>query len=251
MVADPYKMLGLSHTATPDQIKKSYHALARKYHPDRLQPVCAIPNPQDPAVDFARIAEAYTLLSDPQRKAQYDHIYKYGGYDRKHETEGRTFSSSSSLPRERNIRSRKGVGYACNDPVFTYLFSKGKVHSTRAVAGIEIPSRLAMNRVRLAFSSGQAWNVDPMSGQRIYKSQTIHYEGGQQFTRTEKTILHKDGRREVILIDKDEKGRFKKKCYILNGKPIDDRDSSWYNSTWQEVKDSFLKCYDPCTVVTN
>lgn len=247
MTTDPYKILGLPHTATSDQIKKSYHALARKYHPDRRN-VCPIPkkSPQtNGGVDFARIAEAYALLSDSQRKAQYDHIYKYGGYDQTEETDS---PSSSSLPRERRKRSRKGVGYACNDPVFTYLFSKGKVHSTRAVAGIDIPSRFALNQVRLAFSSGQAWS--DMGGQRIYKSQTIHYEGGQQYTRIETTILHKDGRREIILVDKDEQGRSKKKCYILNGKPIDDRDS-WYNSRWQEFKDSVLMCYGPCTAVTN
>ena len=251
MVSDPYKTLGLPRTATPSQIKKAYHLLARKHHPDRVQQRVCDTNGNSQAamsaefVDFARIAEAYNLLSDPQRKSQYDHIYQYGGYDDKEERD--TTSSS----RERNKRSRKGVGYACNDPVFTYLFSQGKVHSTRAVAGMEIPSRFALNQVRLAFSSGQAWNVDPRSGQRIYKRQTIHYEGGQQYTRTEKTILHKDGRREVVLIDKDEQGRSKRKCYMLNGKPIDDRDDSWYNSRWQEFKDSVLMCYGPCTAVTN
>jgi curved DNA-binding protein CbpA len=237
MVADPYKTLGLPHTATPTQIKKSYHALARKYHPDRLQPNVKTVS----EVDFARIAEAYILLSDPQRKAQYDHIYQYGGYD---DDKSRP---DNSFPRKK--RSRNGVGYACNDPVFTYLFSQGKVHSTRAVAGIKLPSRLAMNQVRLAFSSGQVWSVEPET--RIYQSQTIHYERGQQYTRTKKTIQHKDGRREVILIDKDEQGHSKRKYFILNGKPIDDRDSTWYTNTWQEVKDSFLMCYAPCTAVTN
>lgn len=265
---DPYSVLGLPHSATLEQIKKAYHTLARKYHPDRQRTNCEEKSTQMEQ-DFANIAEAYTLLTDPQRKAQYDHIYKYGGYDDdiddninknrtkrnesnipKTTTPGRT-SRTTYTTRERNKRPRKGIGYACNDPVFTYLFSQGKIHTTKAVAGIEIPSRFALHQVRIAFSSGQAYNIDPLSGQRIYTSQTVQFENGQQQMRTEKTVLYKDGRREVIMVDRDEQGRSKKKYYVSLGKPLDEHNSSWYTTTWQELKDRVLMCYGPCTAVTN
>jgi DnaJ domain len=80
MVPDPYKALHLPHTASAAEIKKRYRELARKFHPDRM--MHAPPDEKEQAnVSFAQIAGAYAILTDPQRKAQYDHIYRYGGYD--------------------------------------------------------------------------------------------------------------------------------------------------------------------------
>ncbi|MDH5559546.1 MAG: molecular chaperone DnaJ [Deltaproteobacteria bacterium] len=63
---DYYEILGVSKSSTPDEIKKTYRKLALKYHPDR--------NPGDKKAEesFKEISEAYEILSDPQRKAQYD-----------------------------------------------------------------------------------------------------------------------------------------------------------------------------------
>jgi curved DNA-binding protein CbpA len=86
MVADPYLALGLDHGASHAEIKIAYRKLAMKFHPDRL--ICrtdGATTAQDEihaSTDkFAFITAAYAILSDPQRKQQYDHIYKYGGYD--------------------------------------------------------------------------------------------------------------------------------------------------------------------------
>ena len=77
-IRDPYLVLNLPHSATQDEIKKSYRNLARQYHPDRVTD----PDEKEKATaSFAEISTAYALLSDPRRKAQYDHIYKYGGFD--------------------------------------------------------------------------------------------------------------------------------------------------------------------------
>lgn len=82
---DPYKTLGLSHDATPSQIKVTYRKLALQYHPDRQSPSTIdrdeTSNTNEQTDKFVEIAAAYALLSDPARKKEYDHLYKFGAFD--------------------------------------------------------------------------------------------------------------------------------------------------------------------------
>lgn len=63
---DYYEILGVSKTADPETIKKAYRKLAMQYHPDR--------NPGDKEAEnkFKEAAEAYDVLSSPEKKSRYD-----------------------------------------------------------------------------------------------------------------------------------------------------------------------------------
>ncbi|XP_040003003.1 dnaJ homolog subfamily A member 3, mitochondrial-like isoform X2 [Xiphias gladius] len=71
---DFYEVLGVSRTASQKDIKKAYYQLAKKYHPDT--------NPDDPEAKekFAKLAEAYEILSDDVKRKQYD-TYGAAGFD--------------------------------------------------------------------------------------------------------------------------------------------------------------------------
>jgi curved DNA-binding protein len=63
-----YKVLGLDKKASQSDIKTAYRKLAKQYHPDR--------NPNDPQAEekFKEVSQAYAVLSNPQKKAQYDQM---------------------------------------------------------------------------------------------------------------------------------------------------------------------------------
>ncbi len=66
MARDLYEVLGVSRGASSEEIKKAYRKLARKYHPDQ--------NPDDPKAEdrFKEISHAYDVLSDDEKRKQYD-----------------------------------------------------------------------------------------------------------------------------------------------------------------------------------
>lgn len=69
---DFYQVLGVSRSSTEDEIKKAFRKLAMQYHPDK--------NPGDKKSEdkFKEVTEAYEVLSDPQKKAQFDQFGSVG-----------------------------------------------------------------------------------------------------------------------------------------------------------------------------
>lgn len=159
---DPYKNLGVPHTANSNEIKRAYHSLARKYHPDRF--MNRDPRIRDQAASrFSQIAASYAILEDPVTKAQYDHIYKYGGFDTD----------------ERSPAAQMGVGYSCH------------CLGARTTAGLFIPSRLQgplqvlLGRVIIKESHVKANTTHIINNTRVSQS----------------VIYYPDGRKEVLADD--------------------------------------------------
>ncbi|HCM11643.1 MAG TPA: molecular chaperone DnaJ, partial [Lachnospiraceae bacterium] len=63
---DYYEVLGVGRTATEDELKKAYRKLAKKYHPDTN------PGDKEAEAKFKEASEAYAILSDPDKRRQYD-----------------------------------------------------------------------------------------------------------------------------------------------------------------------------------
>ena len=66
MKRDYYEVLGVKREASVEEIKKSYRRLAIQYHPDKN------PGDQEAEEKFKEAAEAYSVLSDPEKRNRYD-----------------------------------------------------------------------------------------------------------------------------------------------------------------------------------
>lgn len=64
---DYYKIMGIQRNASQDEIKRAYHKLARKYHPD-------VSKEPDAEEKFKELGEAYEVLKDPQKRQAYDQL---------------------------------------------------------------------------------------------------------------------------------------------------------------------------------
>jgi len=122
---DYYEILGVQKGASLDEIKKAYRNLALKYHPDRVAP----DKKKEAEEKFKEISEAYAVLSDPQKRSQYDQ-FGHAGIDSHYTYEdifrGADFSS---------IFEDLGFGGGIFDDIFETLGIFGGDFSSRRRAG--------------------------------------------------------------------------------------------------------------------
>lgn len=102
---DYYSILGVTQNCSEDEIRKQYRKLAMQYHPDR--------NPDSPEAEekFKEIAEAYGVLTDPEKRQQYDTYMHQGGPQHGSHTQGNFSYSQEEILRD-----------LFNDPRFQQMF---------------------------------------------------------------------------------------------------------------------------------
>ncbi len=122
---DYYHVLGIAENATEDEVKKAYRKLAVQYHPDK--------NPDNRKASeekFKEISEAYYVLSDAKRRAEYDNIRKYGGAQAGNFAGAQGFNFEDLLRQYsagRGASGRRACGgrYSMFGDVFSDIFSGG------------------------------------------------------------------------------------------------------------------------------
>lgn len=135
---DYYEILGVAKGSSAEEIKKSYRKVAMQYHPDR--------NPGDKAAEekFKEAAEAYEVLSDENKRAQYDR-YGHAGVS----GNGRGFSGSGNME---DIFSQFGDIFG--DDLFGSFFGGGRRGGggarARGVRGSNLRVKIKLNYEEIA-----------------------------------------------------------------------------------------------------
>ncbi|WP_243375013.1 DnaJ C-terminal domain-containing protein [Geotalea sp. SG265] len=160
---DYYQVLGLKKGASADEIKKAYRKLAVKYHPDKN------PGNKEAEEKFKEINEAYAVLSDPQKKSQYDQFGDTGFHQRfTQEDIFRGFDVG-------DLFKDKGFG---TDDIFSRIFGGG-------FGGFQ--------------QTGGRFGARPRKGEDFTMETTISFR--EAFSGCEKRIAFmKDGSREELAV---------------------------------------------------
>jgi molecular chaperone DnaJ len=143
---DYYEVLGVSRDATQEEIKRAYRRLAKKYHPD-------ISKDGESAEKFKEATEAYEVLSDPEKRAQYDrfgHVGPEQGFD----------FDLHDFHRAREAWEEFGFGRSAFDEIFDMFFGEGLRTSrararriSRAQRGEDLEYRLQLTLEDVAFGT--------------------------------------------------------------------------------------------------
>ncbi|OIN88961.1 hypothetical protein AUJ40_02780 [Candidatus Berkelbacteria bacterium CG1_02_42_45] len=175
MVQDCYKILGVEKNASTEEIKKAYRKLALKYHPDRG-------GSEEDARKFKEINEAYQVLSDPQKRAQYDQFGRtdfgnaggFGGFE--------GFQGFGGQDYEFNFGGFGGLG-----DIFENFFGQA---FSQVQAEIRITPAQAVLGDKLEVSvGGEKINLDIPAGT----------QDGQAFRFQGRGRAHKSGRGDLII----------------------------------------------------
>lgn len=152
---DYYQTLGVARTASVDEIKKSYRALARKFHPD----VSKEPNAE---TRMKEVNEAYAVLSDPEKRAAYDQIgqgYRPGqefrpppNWDAGFEFSGHGFSPGNATDFSdffAEIFGRMGSGRQASRAGHGGFMAQGEDHHAKVVIDLEDAWNGAIRQISL------------------------------------------------------------------------------------------------------
>jgi molecular chaperone DnaJ len=134
---DFYQILGVPDSASADEIKKAYRKLAKQYHPDA--------NPNNPSASerFKEISEAHGVLSDAEKRKQYDQMRKYGAFD----PTARRRPGAGGAPAADSIDFEDFQGFGGLGDIFSSIFGRGRREEPQRPealeAIVEVPFRVA------------------------------------------------------------------------------------------------------------
>lgn len=133
---DPYRILGVKPSATPNEIKRAYRAKSKKFHPDR--------NPNNPDAEnrFKEVQRAYEILGDKSKRADYDRFGEAGVGRVKMDTQGQRVyqwggESSINVEDLEDLMSAFGGGSGRHASIFDDILGR----QTPRRAGRPTPSR--------------------------------------------------------------------------------------------------------------
>jgi DnaJ-class molecular chaperone len=118
---DYYQILGVSESASEDEIKKVYRKLAVKYHPDKN------PGNKEAETKFKEISAAYYVLSDAKRRKEYDQVRRFGGPKAANYAGAQGFDFEDLLRQFGGGRARASSAgrYSAFSDIFEDLFAGG------------------------------------------------------------------------------------------------------------------------------
>jgi molecular chaperone DnaJ len=143
---DFYQVLGVPDSASQAEIKKAYRKLAKQYHPD------ANPNNASAADRFKEISEAHSVLSDADKRKQYDQMRRLGAFDgMARQRSGAAGARSGGGPSGAGGFSAEGFEFSdfggLGD-IFSSIFGRGgrreEQRADTLEAVVEVPFRVAM-----------------------------------------------------------------------------------------------------------
>src|SRR5213075_2567765 len=141
---DYYEILGVKKTATEAELKKAYRDLAKKFHPDKNK------GNKEAENRFKEISEAYAVLSDKEKRQQYDRLgreafsgaggpFGAGGFDFSQ------FAEQFARASGRGGGGRRGGGPAGFTDIFSDLFGGGVEFETGPERGADIEAELTID----------------------------------------------------------------------------------------------------------